>query len=183
MQTSPAGPTTWNDFIALPDDDRRELLRGQLLQLEVPTMTHERIVAELICDLADWADAHGGLVLGSGDKVRIRDDEAFMPDVQYFKSARGLPELGLAEGAPDLVVEVSLPSSNRYDQVEKLNSYAAIGTREYWLLNPEHQTLHRYVLGTTGHFVVEEALEGEATFRPTSFPGVEIPLPRLWTLT
>lgn len=178
-----ARATTWNEFIALPDGDRRELVRGRLVELEVPTRLHEHIVAMMIFHLVGWARAEaGGQVLASGYKVRIHEHTAFMPDVQYFRGGRLLPEQGLAEGAPDLAIEVISPSSVRYDQVEKLNGYASIGTREYWLIHPENRTLHRFVLGPSNHFAVEDALEGDARFSPARFPGLEIPLRELWSL-
>jgi Uma2 family endonuclease len=182
LKNMQARATTWNEFIALPDDDRRELVRGELVEIEVPTGLHEHIVAEIIGALIVWKRTHGGVVLSSGYKVRIRADTAFMPDVQYYAPGRVIPEQGLSDGAPDLVVEVISPSSVRYDQVEKLNGYASIGAREYWLIHPENRTLHRFVLGASGHFLVEDALEGEVHFRPASFPGLELPLRELWTL-
>jgi Uma2 family endonuclease len=36
---------TWEDFLALPDDDRRELVDGELVALETSTEPHEHIVA------------------------------------------------------------------------------------------------------------------------------------------
>jgi Uma2 family endonuclease len=42
-QTSP-GPYTWDDFVALDEDDRRELIDGELVEVEVPTELHEYIV-------------------------------------------------------------------------------------------------------------------------------------------
>lgn len=174
---------TWSDFLALPDDDRRELVGGRLVQLEEPTQLHEHIVAMLCYFLTAWRKAGGGgLVLASGYKVRIRDDQAFMPDVQYFKPGHVVPEHGLSEGGPDLAVEIISPSSERFDRVEKLNGYASIGTAEYWLIDPEQRTLHRYVLGPTKHFVLEDALEGDSLFRPETFSGLEIPLAELWNL-
>ena len=112
---------TWNEFIAVPDDDRRELIGGQLLELEAPTASHEHIVAMLSYFLTGWSRAGGGgHALASGYKVRIRDDQAFMPDVQYFKSGRVVPEQGLDEGGPDLAVEVISPSGGHYDRVASL---------------------------------------------------------------
>ena len=64
----------------------------------------------------------------------------------------------------------------------KLNGYASIGTAEYWLIDPEQQTLHRYVLGPTKHFVLENEVQGDALFRSATCPGLQIPLAELWNL-
>ncbi len=173
---------TWSQFVALPDDDRRELIGGRLMQLEEPTQLHEHIVAVLSYWLTAWRKSEpGGLVLSSGYKVRISDDEGFMPDVQYFKPGRVIPEQALTEGGPDLAVEVISPSSARFDSVEKLAGYGSIGTAEYWLLDPEKRTLQRYVLKGR-ELLLEEQLEGDALFRPATFSGLEIPLVELWNL-
>ncbi len=172
----------WTEFIALPDDDRRELIGGQLMELEVPTELHEHIVMMLGYFLIDWRRANkGGVVLGSGFKVRIDDEHGFMPDAQYFKRGREVPEQGLDEGGPDLAVEVISPSSAKYDRVDKLEGYASIGTSEYWLIHPDERTLHRYLL-RDGELILEETLEGDDVFRPSTFAGLEIPLSELWTL-
>lgn len=183
MQSTQAAPVTWKEFLALPDDDRRELIEGRLMEIDVPTQLHEHIVAMLIYSLMAWRKAGGGgRVLASGYKVRIRDDQAFMPDVQYFKSGRVVPEQGLTEGGPDLVVEVISPSSGRYDRGEKLNGYASIGTAEYWLIDPQQRTLRRYLLGPARRFLLEDVLEGSAVFKPGTFAGLEIVLAELWNL-
>lgn len=182
MQRIPQPGVTWSDFIALPDDDRRELIGGRLKELEMPTDLHEHIVVMLSHFLTLWRKAGGGgRVLASGYKVRIRDDQAFMPDVQYFKSGRVVPKQGLIEGGPDLAVEIISPSSVHYDQVEKLEGYASIGTAEYWLIDPEQRTLHRYLLNGR-QLMLEEVLEGEVLFRPATFSGLEVPLAELWNV-
>jgi len=73
---SPAAnaPYTWDDFIALEEDDLRELIDGELVEVEVPNWRHERIVAMLCFFLTEWAEAgHGGRAIASGYKVRISD--------------------------------------------------------------------------------------------------------------
>jgi Uma2 family endonuclease len=175
---------TWEDFIALPDDDRRELLDGRLVEMDVPNEWHEWIVSCLVRLLGNWTMAsQAGIVLASGYKVRIRRDRGFMPDVQLFRTGgRPLQQRGLESGAPDLAVEVISPSSGRYDRVHKLQGYAAIGVPEYWILDPEHQTLQRFVLGESAIYSVTDALSGDDVFAPSSMPGLVIPLGELWRL-
>ena len=109
-----AGPYTWDDFIALGEDDLRELIDGELVQVEVPTRAHERITFLLAYYLESWAEARGGgEALGSGYKLRISAKRGVMPDAQFYR-AGNLPrgqELGLVEGHPDLVIEVHSRSS------------------------------------------------------------------------
>jgi Uma2 family endonuclease len=173
---------TWEDFIALPEDDQRELLDGRLVEMDVPNEGHEWVVSCLVRLLGMWAmGSRLGIVFASGYKVRIRRDRGFMPDVQFFRSGgRPLQHAGLASGAPDLAVEVISPSSGRYDRVHKLQGYAAIGVPEYWIVDPERQTLERLVLDGSGTYRIEDSLDGDATFEPASMPGLVIPLGELW---
>ncbi len=183
MSQAEVGTYTWRDFIELDEDDLRELLDGHLVEIETPTWAHEAIVVDLMTDLGQWARIrNAGQVLGSGYKVRIDDENGYMPDVQFYRS-ENFPtdqEEGLERGHPDLVIEVSLPSSRSEDGVRKLHGYAAIGVPEYWLIDIEARTLRRLILHE-GTYSVVEAIEGNATFRPESFDGLEIDLGLLWS--
>jgi Uma2 family endonuclease len=178
---APGARYRWADFIALEEDDLRELIDGELLELEVPTKAHERIVMDIGYLLRSWSEEHGGLVLGSGYKVRITDRRGVMPDVQFFckghENVGG--EQGLEEGAPDLAVEVVSPSSRRYDRVVKLHYYAHIGVPEYWLIDPEARTIERLVL-EAGGYRIAEARGDEGVFAPPSFPGLSVDLAKLF---
>ncbi|HEY2517053.1 MAG TPA: Uma2 family endonuclease [Polyangiaceae bacterium] len=178
-----AASYTWEDFVALEEDDLRELIDGELVEVEVPNQTHEHIVAGLCFFLRAWVEAgNGGRVLASGYKVRVSDRRGVMPDVQFY--ARGnraleTQEDGLASGRPDLVVEIVSPSSRRYDRVTKLRWYAQLGVPEYWLVDGAARTLERLVL-RDGAYVIADALADAETFRPRTFEGLAIPLPKLW---
>jgi Uma2 family endonuclease len=175
--------SSWQEFIALAEDDRRELLDGELLEIDVPTKLHEWVVALLVHRLTSWAMARrAGIVLASGYKVRIRENRGFMPDVQYFaRAGRPLPSGGLDAGAPDLVVEVVSPVSRRFDRTIKAEGYAEIGVPEYWIVDPELRTLERLVL-TGSAYRVAERWNGPGTFAPPSFPNLSIELSELWSL-
>lgn len=178
VPTSRIGPWTWDDFVALPDDDKRELIDGHLLEVDVPTYDHEAIVALIIVFIGTWARSNGGRVLASGYKVKVSPKRGLMPDVQYYRAGRRPPTQALTEGAPDLGVEVISPSSGRYDRVTKLEYYRSIGMPEYWLIDPTEQSLHRFVLVDGAYRV--EAFEGDRTLTPDTFPGLSLPLTELW---
>jgi Uma2 family endonuclease len=176
---------TWDEFVALPDDDRRELIDGVLVEVEVPNHEHEHVVARLCQLLWNWADAHdpSATVLASGYKVRITKHRGIMPDVQVFKSnnrAMTDPkmEIALHEGRPDLAIEIISPSSVKYDRVTKSDWYRSIGVPEYWLIAPKNRILERFV-ARRGDWVKTDALDSTGILRPSTFPGLEIPIGRL----
>jgi Uma2 family endonuclease len=178
-----AAPYTWDDFVALDEDDLRELIDGELVEVEVPRGKHEQIVALLCFFLAAWSKAGaGGRVFASGYKVRISERRGVMPDVQFYRRGNDAPvdqDDGLVRGLPDLVVEVISPSSQRYDRVTKLRWYARLGIPEYWLVDGTARTVERLVL-REGAYVIADSLADDETFRPESFEGLEIPLSNLW---
>ncbi len=176
-------PYTWEDFVALDEDDPRELIDGELVEVEVPKWKHEHIVGLLCFFLVAWAQSgRGGRVVPSGYKLRVSSRRGVMPDAQFYREGNDAPlqqQEGLVDGRPDLVVEVVSPSSQRYDRVIKLRWYAKLGIPEYWLIDASAQTLERLVL-RDGGYAIADALTQDETFRPESFAGLEIPLGRLW---
>ncbi len=176
------GPSTWDDFVSLDEDDQRELIDGHLIQVEVPTQHHQYIIMMLGSYLTVWArTSASGTVLGSGYKVKVNRQRGVMPDIQFYKKGN-LPkgaQQALDTGHPDLAVEVLSPSSRAIDRVTKLNWYASIGVPEYWLVDPESETLTRHLL-VDGRYVVDPHGLGEV-FQPDTFPGLQVPLAELWT--
>jgi hypothetical protein len=79
-------PYTWDDFVALEEDDLRELIDGELVEVEVPTFSHEKIVGRSCFFLMTWAEAGtAAKPIASGYKVRISDRRGVMPDVQFYR--------------------------------------------------------------------------------------------------
>ncbi len=197
MSLPAPAPVSWEDFLALPEDDPRELLDGLLVEMDTPTRAHERAVAALIVVLGTWAETHKAEILASAYRVRGRRDRGFMPDVQlYFAdNPAERAELGLEEGRPDLVVEVISPcgfatssrlptgetrafGTARYDRVTKVQAYAEMGIPEYWLVDPAARTLERLVL--RGDIYAIEQNAQDEVFEPRSLPGLSFSLACLW---
>lgn len=174
---------TWDDFVALEDDDRRELIDGELVEVEVPKWKHEWMVGRFVVLLDAWAQSGpGGRVIPSGYKVRISDRGGVMPDVQFYRQGNDAPldqQDGLIRGRPDLVIEIISPASQRYDRVTKLRWYAQLGVSEYWIVDGAAKTLECLVL-RDGTYAIAASLADDETFEPASFERLAIPLPKLW---
>ena len=68
--------------------------------------------------------------------VLLSEGDGLQPDILYGSRERGARARERIEGAPDLVVEVLLPSDRRHDVREKLETYGTSGVIEAWLPEP-----------------------------------------------
>lgn len=179
--SSAARRVTWSEFIALPEDDRRELVDGRLEEHEMPTKWHEYICAFLIRVIGNWAEERDFLVLGSAYKVKVSETRGAMPDVQMLSKVTydAAGANGLEGGHPELVIEVISPGSKTHDRLRKLDWYAQLGVPEYWLVDPETRTLVVHRLQGDVYAIVQHA-EGDVIFRSKSFKGLSVSLKKLW---
>lgn len=77
----------------------------------------------------------------------------YLPDICFFgrdKAAEIKPDQ-VNYPAPDFMVEVLSPSTAEKDRQLKFEDYAAHGVGEYWLVDPEQQTVEQYVFRGEGY--------------------------------
>lgn len=132
-----AGGYSLSDLWELPDDGRRrELVGGVLYVTPRPRTRHQQVVLRLGCRLLEWADVHGGQVFPG---VNVDPDEAthFEPDVAVLRPGREVDDVLSLTRPPDLVVEVSSPSTRDYDLGVKRERYVAAGASEFWFVDLE----------------------------------------------
>ncbi|MDR3302818.1 MAG: Uma2 family endonuclease [Treponema sp.] len=59
------------------------------------------------------------------------------------------------EGAPDFIIEVLSDSTRSKDTLIKLNKYALVGVKEYWMIDPINKTVNIAVLGANNYYDFE----------------------------
>ncbi|HFA51509.1 MAG TPA: Uma2 family endonuclease [Bacteroidetes bacterium] len=72
----------------------------------------------------------------------------YLPDIVFFskeKAALFTPDTWKYP-APDFVVEILSKSTEATDKGIKKEDYAANGTKEYWLVDPDAQSVEQYIL-------------------------------------
>lgn len=155
----------WNeaDYFALPDTNRFvELSEGKLIMPPHPTDTHQQVVGTLYRYFYTFVEAHDlGVIRFAPLPVRLWPDKIREPDV-LFVSHEHTDRIGeQAYGPPDLVVEVMSASTRRTDRVEKFVEYARAGISDYWLVDPEAQTIEVFVLQDDTYTLLVKAGTGE----------------------
>src|SRR6266542_4584479 len=137
----------YDDLAAFPEDNlRRELIDGELIVTAAPALRHQRVVRRLVVALDRYAEANGGEVFPSPTDVFLSETNVVEPDVIFVRAenARKLEER-FVRSAPDLVVEVSSPSTRRLELIRKRDLYERFGVPEYWYvdLEAERVEVHR----------------------------------------
>ncbi|MDY6305170.1 MAG: Uma2 family endonuclease [Oribacterium sp.] len=155
------GEYTIEDYFALPEDERYELIDGVLFKMDSPGSMHQDVVSYLCYRLMACALEHGmpcHPFVAPFDVQLDKDMKTMVqPDVLVCCDHDQISGGGRVFGAPEFVAEVISPSSRQKDAFLKLNKYRAAGVKEYWLIDPKKQSVIVYLFYkdddiTTYHF-------------------------------
>jgi len=137
------GGWTEAEYLAREFDGLVEYLDGVLEFLPVPTWSHQFLVDFLHSLLKQHVRAHRlGVTAFAPLQVQVGPGRYREPDVVYVTLERMQSLQNPSEGA-DLVMEVVSPGpeDRRRDLIEKRADYAAAGIPEYWIVDPETETI------------------------------------------
>ena len=163
--------------VAEHDTLRVEYLNGDIVMTPARSPHHQIIVTNLLLLLGQYAMQNGlGLVLPAPvDVVLAKEAQIAQPDLIFIAKARA-PKLvtrAAITGAPDLVLEVISPSTARADRKIKPPLYAKYGVAEYWLVDPEDQSVEVFVLDGETYRVAGIYLAGD-TIKAGRFADAQI---------
>lgn len=121
---------------------RMELIDGKVYMMASPSILHQTISVDLTRQLATHLLGKKCKVF-HGATARLEKDTAYIPDLMVVCDLKKI-EKNYCEGAPDLIVEILSPSNSDYDRITKLKAYRKAGVKEYWIVDPEGQTVTAY---------------------------------------
>ena len=143
-----APPVTLEEFAALPEYPRYELVKGVLVEQMGASDEHEETVALVIWRLSNHVYPNRlGKVYGSNRAfVTVPESPASsrMPDVSFLSAERATqPDLFgmLYDGSPDLAVEIISPSNTVPEILRKIAEYLASGSKAVWVISYTARTL------------------------------------------
>ena len=140
---------TYEDYCLIPDDGRRhEIINGGHCVSLAPSFQHQQIVLRLSFKLYEFVQVHGlGVIAFAPIDVFLSEHDVIQPDVLFISSEReSIITKKNIQGAPDLLIEVLSESNRRQDEVVKRKLYGRYGVNEYWIVDPELETVKIYQL-------------------------------------
>lgn len=136
---------TIEEIFALPDGKRAELIDGQIYMMSPPNTRHQEICGGLYYKIRHYIEHKNGkykIYIAPFAVFLFDDNENYVePDLCVICDTEKIDDTG-CHGAPDWVLEITSPSTQRMDYSIKLFKYRMAGVREYWVINPKTQTVN-----------------------------------------
>lgn len=197
------GTTGWTaddlddpEFERFWDSGRYEIVEGVLASMAAAYLDGSLPLQRLIRIVERHLDRNGlpGEFASEADAVvgrrRVpRPDAVFLtPDdlrrqaeANAARRGRRPLRLGRLLVPPTLVIESVSIGHEEHDRDVKRNWYAGFGVPNYWILDAFERTLDCLVLEGAA-YLADQSGRDAAEVRPRLFPGLVIPLDRLWTI-
>ena len=139
-----------------------ELWDGEIIMSPTPVPNHQRIVYRFAKLLEEFVTAGKlGEVFLSPLDVILSQHRVVQPDVFFISKARLKLVTDRVRCAPDLAMEVISEGSWRRDRVDKKDLYEQVGVREYWIVDPEAQTIEVFALEKGAFKLASRVEQGE----------------------
>ncbi len=133
----------YQDYQQLPEDKRYEIIDGDLFMVHSPNENHQRILANIFYIFSSHIRENGtGIVYCAPFDILLSEEDIVQPDVIFVSNEnKEIITKDNIKGAPDLLVEILSPSTSKRDIGIKKKLYARHGVREYWIIDPETETV------------------------------------------
>ena len=167
---------TFEQFEQLPDQPgKRELLKGELIELPPASMRHNRIAFRLSVRLAAALEAaHArGEASELGDVYhemgyQLAGEGYVQPDASITHAGQSVDEYFV--GAPAIAIEVISPSNTVEEMELKTKLYFQFGAREVWRVHSRTRCIVVHLPGRS-----HEVTEDETLTTPL-LPGLALPV-------
>jgi Uma2 family endonuclease len=178
---------SYADYLTWQLDGMVELIKGKIMLMSpAPNVGHQRIERNLIIAIGTYLRKQPCQVFPAPFDVRLYDRKQSLlasqdiytvvqPDVCIVCNPELLDKQG-CNGAPDWIIEILSKGNAKRDMQIKYQLYQESGVQEYWLVYPEQQAIHQFVLDANGRYQLTNMYADDDKAIPSLFPGLAIDL-------
>ncbi len=168
---------TYEDYKNTPEDERYELIDGELIMAAAPKEVHQRVDMKLGWRFGSHVEGNDlGAVYSAPFDVYLTETNVVQPDLLFVSKERlDIITEANVQGAPDLVVEILSPSTASTDWTTKRELYAKHGVKEFWIVAPDARLVWLMLLRGDDYEVVGIYGDGQ-TVTSTVIEGFSVNL-------
>src|SRR5690606_686378 len=143
---------TYQEYLTWEDDERWEIIDGKLYSMSpAPNVRHQRLSPNFSRSIANYLHGKEYIPFAAPTDVVFSEHNVVQPDVFVVCDRRKITERNI-QGAPDLIIEIFSPGTQKKDRWEKKRLYEKSGVREYLMVEPEGKFVEQYLLQENGRF-------------------------------
>lgn len=154
---------SYADYLTWQLQERLELIKGKIMVMSpAPNVGHQSIAGNLYGIFYQFFRHKNCRFFPAPFDVRLYDRKKSLlnskdiytvvqPDLCVVCNPDILDKRG-CNGAPDWVVEIVSRSTAKRDMHTKYALYAESGVQEYWIVYPNDQVIHQFILGDNGGY-------------------------------
>lgn len=180
------GVYSYADYLTWQFTEAVELIRGHIFPMAGPNRRHQGISAVLSGHFYNYLLGNPCAYYAAPFDVRLYDQRksaranrdvytVVQPDLCIVCDATKLDDAGCL-GAPDLVVEILSPGNSAKEMRLKKELYEENAVREYWIIDPDHETAFQFVLTETNAYGPATILVSPEDLTSAVFPTLNVPL-------
>ncbi len=130
----------------LTEDDKFEFINGQVIMHSPALHRHNIVRHHLATLLRVFVEQHNLGIVCDEKALCVFPRNDYEPDIVFFgpRKARLIGPDTMKYPVPDLIVEILSPSTARFDRGVKMQDYAAHRVAEYWIVDPDRETVERH---------------------------------------
>jgi Uma2 family endonuclease len=162
--------------------EKGEFINGEVIMASPALHRHNLVSSRLVNLLGAYIRDRGlGVLVFEKAMVSLTRND-YEPDIAFFDrdTAAELTGDTLRYPAPDLAVEILSPSSEGRDRGVKFEDYAAHGVTEYWIIDPDAETVEQYVLGDGGEEYALRMKSATGELASVAVEGFAVPVRALF---
>ena len=161
----------------MTEQQKVEFINGEIFMHSPAKIRHTDAVGNLFCLLRIYVSQCNLGWVGFEKCLICLTRNDYEPDVLFYgpeKAALLQPDQTKLP-APDFVVEVLSPSTERHDRGVKFEDYAAHGIGEYWIIDPVASVVAQYTLPAGGKEYQQAGIwSGQDELVSTAVPGFRL---------
>lgn len=175
---------TYADYLTWPEGERWEIIEGVPYMQSAPSWEHQAISVELASQFNVQLKEKPCRVFAAPFDVCIPEHDEIdeeisniiaQPDIVVVCDQSKLRKTGYF-GVPELIIEISSPSTAKNDKLLKFNRFEKAGVKEYWIVEAENKLVSVYVLQDNKRYGRPEVYTAEDTVKVSIIPELEIDL-------